>query len=531
MDPEQTGSSSSERIAVVVRRRALWIVLVFVLVTGATYGYSKREAKKYTATASVSFSPSSLSQQILGLPSTTVGGSSSSVLAQQQTNVELVSLGNTAAKTASLLGHGLTAAEVSSSLHISAKGEANVVEVASTSTSPVLAAAIANTYVRQFVANQRHANRQFLHSALALIRRQLATLSPVQQVGADGLELQEHLHTIGLLEALGYNNVQVAQETAVPTSPSSPKTSRNTVLGAIGGLLLGLAIAVLVDRLDHRVRDSDTLESLYRLPILGAVPKSSAFSRPTEIGGDGAKSLPLVETEAFGLIRARLRFLEVDRDLRTVLIAAPEPDDGATTIACNLACSAARSGSRVMLVEVDMRRPTVARRLGVQAGPGLAEAVAGGVTIDQAIQSVALGDGRHRLDVLTAGEALPPSPGELLESRMMDALLAEIKRSYDLVVIDAPPLNVVSDAVSLLTRVDGVVIVGRVGHSRRDAAEELQKILVDSGARLLGIVVNGLKRSGSNAYLGAKGGRDSGTQPKPPSDATTADDLVQTAKT
>ena len=501
-------------------------MLVFSLVTIATYGYSKHEARKYTATASISFSPSTLSQQILGLSSTV--GSSNSVLAQQQTNVELVSVGNTAARTASQLGRGVTAAEVSSSLHISAKGEASIVEVASTSTSPQLAAAIANTYVRRFVASQRDANRQFLHSALVLVRGQLAALSPAQRVGADGLDLQEHLHTIALLASLGYNNVQVAQEAAVPTSPSSPKASRNTVLGAIGGLLLGIALALLIERLDRRVRDADTFESLYRLPILGAVPKSSAFSRSTKLGGEGAKPLPPMEAEAFGLIRARLRFLNADRGLRSVLIAAPEPDDGATTIACNLACSAARSGSRVLLLEVDMRRPAVARQLGAQAGPGLAEILTGAVTIDQGIQSVTLADGRHRMDVLVAGMALPLSPGESLESRMMDTLLADITRSYDLVVIDAPPLNVVSDAIPLLMKVDGVVMVGRIGHSRRDAAEELQKVLAGSGASVLGIVVNGLKRSGSSAYLGAKGG---GAKPKSPSNEAMPSELIQSSRT
>jgi len=511
MDSEST-SLSMEQFLGVLRRRAPWILLCVVLVAGAAYGFSKHQTKKYTATASVSFSSNPLDQQIAGLSSG--GSSSSSVLAQQDSNLELVSLGNMAAKTASLLGHGLTQEKVSASVSVSGKGESSIVAISATSTSPLLAAAIANTYTRQFVKEQQRANRQFFRSALALVNKQLAALSPAQRIGSDGLDLQDRAHTLGLLAELGYNNVQVAQEASVPSSPSSPKAKRNTGLGAVLGLLLALVVASLLEHFDRRIREPGDLEEIYRLPMLGVVPKSAALARSARHdGGKGTAALPPAEAEAFGLIRAHLRFFNVDRDLRTVVIASPAPGDGKTTIARHLAEAAARSGSRVLLLEVDLRQPTLAQQLDIESGPGLAEVLIGAIPMGEAVQSIDVeappGEGTrgHTLDVLAAGAVLPHNPGELLESRAMDAVLERARSAYDLVVIDTPPLTAVSDAFPLLTKVDGVVIVGRVGRSRRDATEQLHQTLASSGAPLLGVIANESKSGGPIPYPG--GGRSS----------------------
>jgi Mrp family chromosome partitioning ATPase len=167
--------------------------------------------------------------------------------------------------------------------------------------------------------------------------------------------------------------------------------------------------------------------------------------------------------------------------------------------------------ARVLLLEADLRQPTLAEQLAIESGPGLADMLIGAVPMDVATQSVALqapsreGTGGHTLDVLAAGAVLPPNPGELIESRAMDAVLERAKSGYDLVVIDTPPLTAVSDAFPLLTKVDGVVIVGRVGHSRRDAAEQLQQVLASSGAPLLGVIANEAKSGGPIPYPGGGG--------------------------
>lgn len=510
MDSELTGLSTRQFLGV-LRRRASWILLCLIVGTVAAYGYSKHEIKKYTATAAVAFDTNPLDQQIAGL---TTGNNGASLLAQQTGNLERVSLGGAAAKTALTLGHGLTAAKVKSSVSVGGKAESNVATVAATSTSPRLAAAIANSYVNAFVVEQQKSNREFLKSALALVKRQLAALPLAQRVGPDGLDLQNRAHTLSLLASLGYNKAEVAQEALVPFSPSSPRTKRNTILGAIGGLLIGLALASLLDRLDRRIRVPEDFEEIYGLPMLGVVPRSTAFSRSVRKDGDRMVGLPPAEAEAFNLVRAHLRFFNVDRDVRTLVIASPAPGDGKTLIARHLAEAAARAGSRVLLLEVDLRRPTLVQQLPIQPRPGLADVLIGAVPLNEATQTIELqtppGEwiATRTLDVLVAG-ATPPNPSELLESRAMSTVLERVRATYDFVVIDTPPLTAVSDAFPLLTKVDGVVIVGRVAHSRRDEAQRLQQILAGSGAPLLGVIANGSKASGLGSYAETGGGKAS----------------------
>jgi non-specific protein-tyrosine kinase len=215
--------------------------------------------------------------------------------------------------------------------------------------------------------------------------------------------------------------------------------------------------------------------------------------------------LPPGDAEAFHLIRAHLRYFNVDRDVRTLLIASAAPGDGKTTIACHLAAAAARMGSRVLLFEADLRRPTIAKQLDIQPGPGLVDVLIGSVSLKEAIQSIELeprsneGSRGSALDALVAGAALPPNPGALVESHAMEGLLQQAKLAYDLIVIDTSPLAAISDAFPLLRKVDGVVVVGRVGRNRRDIAQRLHETLTGIGAPLLGVVANGFKSRGSGS--------------------------------
>jgi succinoglycan biosynthesis transport protein ExoP len=493
-----------ERALGVLRRRAPWILLCFVLVAGAAFGFSKHQTKKYTATASLVFNNNQISQQVAGLQAI---NDSSNQQAQQSTNLKLVQLGDMAEKTANKLGQGLTKEKVKEALSISAQGESNVVDVSATSASPALAADIANTYTEQFVKEQQNSNHDYYASALKLVDKQLASLSPKQKAGTAGLALQDRAQSLGVLAELRNGNVEVAQAATVPTSPSSPKTSRNTALGGVLGLLLGLGVAFSLERFDRRIREPKDLEAVYGLPLLGVVPESSALSRSARRGGDARAILPPGEAESFQLIRAHLRYFNVDRQLRTLLVASAAPGDGKTTIARHLAAAAATMGSSVLLVEADLRRPTLAQQLNVQSGPGLADVLIGAVMQGEATQVIDMDalpsgdDAKGRtFEVLVAGATLPPNPGELIESHAMETLLERAQSTYDLVVIDTPPLTAVSDAFPLLRKVDGVVIVGRVGRNRRDVAERLHETLTGAGAPLLGVIANGFKARRNAPY-------------------------------
>jgi succinoglycan biosynthesis transport protein ExoP len=501
MDTEQT-NLSLEQVLNILRRRAGWIVLCFVLVAAAAYGLSKHQTKKYTATASLVFNNNQQAQEVAGLPVS----SSNSQQAQQSTNLKLVQLGDMATKTADVLGQGLTKDKISADLSVSAEGESNIVNVAATAASPALAAGIANTYANQFVKEQQNSNHAYYASALRLVNKQLTALSPKEKAGTAGLALQDRAQSLGVLAELRNGNVQIAQAATIPTSPSSPKVSRNTAVGAVLGLLLGLGIAFLLERLDRRIREPKDLEAIYGLPLLGVVPESSALSRTGRGAPAAGAALPSGEAEAFHLIRAHMRYFNVDRELRTLMVVSAAPGDGKTTIARHLAAAAARIGARVLVLEADLRRPTLAQQLGVTSARGLSDVLIGAVALPEAIQTLSLdsssggGSKTHSFDVLVAGATPPPNPGELIESRAMETLLEGAKATYDLIVIDTPPLTAVSDAFPLLKKVDGVVIVGRVGRNRRDVAERLHETLAGAGAPLLGVIANGFKAGRRGGY-------------------------------
>jgi succinoglycan biosynthesis transport protein ExoP len=272
--------------------------------------------------------------------------------------------------------------------------------------------------------------------------------------------------------------------------PVSPKPLRAGIVGGFIGLIIGLALAVMRERLDLRVREPQQFEDAFGRPIIGRIPDSSALSKSSL-----QASLPPVEGQAFRDLRANLRHAVGDRDARSVVITSAIPSEGKTTVAWNLAREAAGAGARVLLVEADLRRPGLSVKLGTEPGAGLSDYIQGLATLEQAtrqlpIPSTSNGDGHTRvIDIVFAGSPPRDATG-LLESDRMAWFLDHAAMIYDLVVIDTPPLSVASDAVPLIGRVSGVIVVGRLETTTRGAMGELCKQLTNLDAHVLGIVVN-----------------------------------------
>jgi len=502
-------------VLVVIRRRAPAVILCVIIAIGAAVALTVTQPKKYTATASVLFNNTPLSQQVAGLQPVATNSAAS----QQDTNVQLLSLGDVPQKTASQVGHGLSKQAVSDSITIEPVGDTTVVNVSATMTSPALAAEVANTYAAIFVSEQENANHQYYSSALITVESQLAKLSPRQRQGAQGLALGDRAQSLATLSQLQSGTVQVAQAASVPTSPSSPRTKRDIAVAGILGLGLGLILALTIDRLDQRIREPEELEAIYGLPLLGVVPESPTLKRGLTVASPAGAA-----GDSFQFIRAHLRYFNVDRDLRTLAIVSGAPGEGKTTISYGLASAAAAMGVRVLVIETDLRRPTLAQQAGVEVAPGLADVVIGSVSLEDATQTISLASsasdpsGERSLDVLVAG-ALPPNPAEILESHAMEAVLSHAKATHELVVIDTPPLSAVSDAIPLLQKVDGVVMVASVGRSHRDAAKRLRETLSTLDAPLLGVIANRGKTRGGYGYGYGYGYESAHTAP--PSQAPT----------
>jgi capsular exopolysaccharide synthesis family protein len=205
------------------------------------------------------------------------------------------------------------------------------------------------------------------------------------------------------------------------------------------------------------------------------------------------------------MLRANLRYFNVDHEIRSLVVTSSAPGEGKTTVAWNLAAAATSAGKRSLLLEADLRRPGVAHERGLAPSPGLAHVLAGQADLSSAIQRIQLmrsGDSdtpSGTLDVVVAG-ALPPNPMDLLESDRMRRVISDAEQSYDLVVIDTPPTSVVSDAIPLLKEVSGVLVVIRLGKSARESVTHLRNQLRNLSAPTLGIVINAVGRDAGYGY-------------------------------
>jgi capsular exopolysaccharide synthesis family protein len=485
----------------VLRRRWPLILFCVVLATGAAIGFSLLQKKQYTATSQILFQDNTFDQELFN---STVVEPDDDPQADQATNQHLVQLPIISKRTASAIGTGVTPSEVQNDMSISPVGQSNVVEISVTNPSPALAAQIANVYATQYVLFRQQSDRAQIVGAQQLIQNELARLTPQQRASSQGTSLSSRAEELKILAALQTGNAQFVQAANVPSAASIPKTKRNAILGFVVGVLLGVGLAFLLERLDRRIRSAEDLEAVFGVPVLGIVPESKAFeTAPT------ALRLPHGEAEAFALLRARLRYFNVDRQLRSLLITSAAPQDGKSTVALNLACAEALAGyDDAILVEADMRRPTVAKRLGLGRTLGLSELLSRDIGLEDAVQRVKIAgrddeaDGAY-LHVLTAGD-IPPNPAELVESRAMADLIVQLTERYGLVIVDSPPAGSVSDAMHVMRLVDGVVVVSRVGKNTRDMAHHLRDQLRKLKAPVLGIVANGVS-SGDRGYSGYYG--------------------------
>lgn len=419
------------------------------------------------------------------------------------TNVELVGLHVVSDRTAKAMNGGIEATDVESAVSVEPQGQSDLVLVKATDPDPRIAQQIANNFAQEFIRFRATADRSQLLKAKRLAEREYAQLDPAAKDGPRGDQLSRGAERLGILASLQTGNAELVQPAELPNEPSSPKPMRNGVIGAFLGLLLGVGLAFLTERLNRRVRTSKEVGEAFQLPVLGEVPESKAINGSNE--GHGSSPLPFAEEEAFSMIRASLRYFSVDHEIKSLLITSSSAGVGKSTIAWNLARVAAKS-SNVVLLESDLRNPSFARVDSRIYGPGLAEVLTHQVSLDNAIQSIPLGqlapiDGYSPdfVHVVAAGSS-PPNPAELLESQGMADVIAQLKERFDFVVIDTPPIAVVSDSFPLVGQVDGVVVVARMRETSRESAAELRNQLERLDAPALGVVANGVKASRSDRY-------------------------------
>lgn len=286
------------------------------------------------------------------------------------------------------------------------------------------------------------------------------------------------------------------QPAAVPEEPVSPRVLLNVAIGGLLGLAVGIGIAVLRTLLDTRIHSLRDIEQITDAPLLGGITyDASAKDKPLVVHVDPRSR----RAESFRTLRTNLQFLAVSEESshvgRSFVVSSAGPSEGKSTTTANLAIALAEAGSKVALIDGDLRLPKLADYLGIEGGAGLTDVLIGRAEPTEVVQRW----GSGQLFVLPAGK-VPPNPSELLGSSAMERLLTTLQEHFDIVLIDTPPLLLVTDAAVISKLTDGAILAAASGSTRKQGLEMAVKALEAAGADLRGIIVTMLPTKGPDSY-------------------------------
>ncbi|KAA1427471.1 polysaccharide biosynthesis tyrosine autokinase [Nocardioides antri] len=437
-----------KQLLLVLRRRWRAIVAMFLLGLGVGAGVSYAITPEYESTAKVFLSVDARS-------ATDAYAVTIFLNSRAQSYADLAHSSELAGRVIDVLDLDMTAADLSGRISSEVVEETSAITITVTDTDPQRAQTIADVVTSEFQA------------------------------------YTEELETAGDASE-SQIKVNVTDPPEYQPDPVRPDWVLNLLAGGLIGLLLGLALAVARELLDRTVRTAEHISEVTDAPVLASIGFDNEIrSAPllTDLGGFAAR------TEAFRLLRTNLQFIDLDHRARVLVVTSAVPGEGKTMTSTNLAVALAQTGRTVLIVDADLRRPRVATMLGVDPAIGLTTALVGKAQIEDAIQV----HGPSGLHVLASG-AKPPNPTEILQSRVTHDLIRRLRQSYDMIIVDAPPLLPVADASVLSTLADGAILVVRHGQTTRDQVTEAVNRLSQVGGRLYGVVVNMVAKRAIGSY-------------------------------
>jgi capsular exopolysaccharide synthesis family protein len=518
----------------VLSRRKWIIVLVAVLCVGLSLAYSLVKTPVYSVSATV-LVPEQQPNSALNIQNSFLPASD--VLIRELSDDAQFARGDTVKfAAAKILGYA-AGASVGTSV------TADVITFTASSTDKAAAAQIANAYANAFIvarrANQVNQYTQqitALESSIAGLQAQEARMHPGNsQLPALRSSIESLSQTVQQTQAAsqvaGQVGPTVIKAAVPPTSPSSPRTLRNAILALIAGLIIGVGVAFLVERLDDGINSREAAEAATRgLPIVGLIPLVDAWK------SKGSHHLALVEdptssvSEAYRTLRTAIQFLGLDEPKRVIAVTSAVPDEGKTTVVANLALSFARAGQRVIVVSCDLRRPKLHDFFGDKDRSGLTTVLLGQCTLSEGVHAV---KDEPRLRVMPSGP-VPPNPAEILSLDRVKEIVNLLADNSDLVLIDCPPVLPVTDALLLSRLADGVLVLAAAkSTSKRDLRRTIE-LLRQVHAPLLGVVLNRVPLDGGYAYgygYGYYGKYDTTEEPSTNGTASAFETLVAHATT
>ena len=496
MTTEPEAAPSLRGYGQIVRRRKWWVICIALASLAVTLGLSLTEPDEYSATAQVIVQATTQS---------TAGGSIQEPVTT--TEVQTMMLLVTAAPVESVVKRKLGTVPDVIATEVA---QTNAIAITAVSDSPARAALIANTYASAFVSNQASAaiatitgaETQFrvhiktLHKEIAAARSDPGDASQLSALVDQQAVLSEQLAQLQVDEAGNTAPVAFDDPARPPTAPSSPKPVRDGALGLAAGLVMGLGGAFLRDSLDDALISQEAAERTAGVPVLATVPHVPSWKRrdrPLVISISNPTS---PAAEAYRSLRTSLQFARQEREIRTILVTSPASEEGKTTTLANLGAVFAQAGNRVVLVSCDLRRPRIGKFLGVDESAGLTSVLVGQHTLEQVVRPV---QGNQRLCVLASGP-VPANPAELLNGQRAREVFATLKASFDIVLIDSPPVLPVTDAVVLSRQVDATLLVVACGRTRRGELQRAAEKLEQVNAPVIGMVLNEMTRQGTGGY-------------------------------
>ena len=467
-----------------LRRR--WPTIVGVVLVCLIVGVARHEraAKSYSATANVAFRSVTLSQSALQI---NTGGSGDPVR-DASTEVLIARSQQVAANVQRDLHSRESASTLLDDVKVEAADNADVLNISATTGDPTFSARLANAFANEYIRFKVTSDVQSITASQNQLRQQINALPAGS---SDRTALQQSLQRLSELKAVAGGGASIIGLASPPSAPAGAGLSTTVLISLLIGLAVALSIVFLLESLDRRIKSVEEFERQYRLPAIATIPQSSfRHGRADERTED---------LEPYRILRSSLDLAAVTRDIKTLLVTSATEGEGKTTVAVDLAHAAGLDGRRVVLVELDLRRPTFAKHFGLDFRRGVTLALAGGLPAEEMLVEPFLD--LPNLAVLPSGP-LPPNPAELLSSPAVREMLMSLAPKDGLLIVDAPPINPVADTQELLTSgaVDASLIVGRVNKTNRDDASRARAILARHMVEPLGLVVTGVRGAAGYGY-------------------------------
>ena len=464
----------------VIRDRRRLIIACVVIVTLVAGAYAKLASPSYKAESHLLITPVNGETSLIGLGLITNSGNPTGDVS---TAASLVTTSEVAALVAAKIGQ-TTGRAVLGQVSAVPVAQSNVVAVTATASTASRAQAIANAFALATVQNRTRTLHRQLEAIIPTLKQQVEALPIAQRTGQGSLG--ERLSSLQTLLAGPDPTISVESLAQRPSSPSWPRTKLSVIAGFLIGLVIGLGGAFALETLDPRVRREETLRRIFRLPVLARIPRER---RPA------SRKLPMrpgelspAAQESYRMLRVALGARTHSEGTRSMMVTGSTRSEGKSTVALNLAATLAFSGNRVILVEADLRRPSLSGALDLltaRGKRGTAGVLMGEIALRDALVPVKrLSD---NLSALLVEQSAPYLADGLLAAS--NEIVEQSQELADYVIFDAPPVTEVSDALPLSQHVDDVLIVARLGHSRTDQLVILGEVLSRQGVRPTGLVV------------------------------------------